>query len=162
MRTGRWRGFGLGVAWLLTSGLALVAGFAGLVLLLFWRSGGLGGPGPGALEQQVGLTLVRIVWTQALLPLWLGTLGCWLVVATLVPALDRSWRTVLPGIALVAALVFAPIGAWSFVDWQPTGPRDVVATVLACAGGVSAALWLPRRLWRRLAPGAFTLPPPPG
>jgi hypothetical protein len=156
------RGLGLAVAWLLSSGVALAAGFALLVLALMARSGGLSGPGPGTLEQQVGWMLLRIVWLQALLPLWLATLACWLVLVQLVPALDRSWRTLLPGIALTAALCFAPVGAYSFVDWHPTGPRDVIASALACAGGVGAALCLPRRLWRRLAPGAFSTPAAPG
>lgn len=157
----RRRWFALGVAWLLTSGIALVVGFALLVLALLARSGGLA-HAPGPVEQQVGFALLRIVWTQALLPLWLATWLGWLVLVRLVPRLDHSWRSLLPGIAITAALCFAPIGVYSFVDWKPTGPRDVVATVFACAGGVSAALWLPRRLWRRLAPGVFTSPGAPG
>jgi hypothetical protein len=162
VRNGRWRRLGLGIAWLLCSGVALAAGFALLVLALRARDGGLLGPPPGALELQVGLLLLRIVWLQALLPLWLATLVCWLLLVRLAPALDRRWRTLLPGIALTAALCFAPVGAFLFVDWQPTGPRDVVASALACAGGVSAALCLPRRLFRRLSPGAFTSSATPG
>jgi len=154
----RWRWLGLGVAWLLTSGLALAVGFAALVLALLARSGAFAGHAPGAIEQQIGWILVRIVWTQALLPLWLATWLGWLVLVRLVPRLDRSWRSLLPGIAITAALCFAPIAVYSFVDWKPTGPRDVVATAIACAGAISAALCLPRRLWRRLAPGVFTSP----
>jgi hypothetical protein len=95
------------------------------------------------------------LFAQALLPLWAATLPSWLAIVHFAPRLDHAWRTLVPGVAIVAALWFAPVGAFSFRVWTPVDLRDVLGTLALCAGGVSAALLIPRVALRRLAPGVF-------
>lgn len=141
------------LAWSLLSALLLVVGFGLLVAgIIAWgvlRTGNF----PGELQRHAWLSLATIVFEQALAPLWLGTLASWLAVLRIAPRLDASWRTLGLGTAVLAALWFAPVGAWCFDAWTPSSARDVAATLVLCAGGVSAALLLPRWAWRWLAPG---------
>jgi len=149
------------LAWTLGSGLLLTGGFAVLVVGLAVRLSAQAGTAPGPLQRQAWLAVATTVLAQALLPLWAATLASWLALARVVPRMDRGWRTLAPGVALLASLWFAPVGAYGFSVWQPTGARDVVGTLVLCAGGVSAALLLPR-LSRHLAPGTFAPPSTPG
>lgn len=161
MRAGRPHWQARALAWALGSGLLLAGGFALLVAALALSLALRAGAAPGPLQRQAWLAVATSVLAQALLPLWAATLASWLALARIAPALDRRWRTVAPGVAALAALWFAPVGAFGFSIWQPTGARDVLGTLALCAGGVSAALLLPR-LSRRLAPGCFAPPSAPG
>jgi hypothetical protein len=155
-RPARWCWVALG--WAACSGALLAGGFAALVAWIAWHAGAT----PGPVQRQAWIALATRVLEQALLPLWGATLVSWLALARGVPALDRGWRTLAPGIALLAALWFAPVGAFGFTMWTPRDAHDVLGTLALCAGGVSVALLLPRWLWRRLAPGAFSAARPSG
>jgi hypothetical protein len=137
------------------SAVVLTAGFAtlvaGIVAWGYWRTGHF----PGELQRHAWFSLATTVLAQALVPLWAATLASWLAVLSIAPRLDRDWRTLGLGIAGLAALWFAPVGAYCFDAWTPSSARDVAGTLALCAGGVSAALLLPRWAWRWLAPGAL-------
>ena len=154
-RSSRWLLSAL--AWALCSGLLLAAGFAALVAWIAVRAGSA-----GTLQRHAWLMVGTNVWSQALLPLWAATLASWIALVRCAPRLDRAWRTLAPGVALLSASWFAPVGAFGFTMWQPRGASDVLGTLALCAGGVSTALLLPRWLWRRLGPGAFATPAAPG
>lgn len=158
---GRGRWLARALAWALGSGLLLTGGFALLVLLVAARLALHADTMPGPLQRHAWLTLTTTLLEQALLPLWAATLASYLALARLAPRLDRAWRTLAPGVAVLAALWFAPVGAFRFSVWHPTRIGDVIGTLALCAGGVSAALLLPR-LCRSLAPGTFAPPPGPG
>ena len=134
---------------------ALAAGFTALVVgVVAWgymRTGNF----PGELQRHAWFSLTATVLEQALVPLWAATLGSWLAVLRIAPRFDADWRSLAVGIAGLAGLWFAPVGVYCFEAWTPASGRDVVATLLLCAGGVSAALLLPRWAWRWLAPGAL-------
>ena len=102
-------------------------------------------------------SLYTALLRQALLPqAGLALLG-WLAAAWLMPALDRSWRTLGASLLAAAALAFPAVGLGTFTIWSPSGPRDVAGTFLLLTGAVAAALLLPRIL-PRLGPGAFSDP----
>jgi len=134
---------------------ALALGFAalvgGIVVVGSLRTGNF----PGELQRHAWLTLATTVLEQALVPLWGATLASWLAVVRIAPRLDGEWRTLALGIAGLAALWFAPVGAFCFEAWTPSSARDIAATLALCAGGVSAALLLPRWAFGFLAPGAL-------
>ena len=142
-------------AWSLLSATALAVGFvvgvAGILLLGYLRTGHF----PGELQRHAWLTLAVTVLEQALVPLWAATLASWLALLRIAPGLDGDWRSLAFGIVGLAALWFAPVGAWCFEAWTPSSGRDVAATLALCAGGVSAALLLPRWAFGFLAPGAL-------
>ena len=143
------------LAWALLSGVVLVAGLvaiaAAFIAVGYLRTGNF----PGDLQWSAWFTVLRTVLAQALAPLWGATLVSWLALVRVAPRLDASWHTLAFGVVSVAALWFAPVGAWWFDAWTPTSGRDVLATLALCAGGVSAALLLPRFALRALAPGAL-------
>ncbi|MEX2209177.1 MAG: hypothetical protein WEF50_23415 [Myxococcota bacterium] len=143
------------VAWSVLSAALLGVGFAlgvaGIVVSGYLRTGNL----PGEMQQHAWLTLATTVLEQALVPLWAATLASWLVLLRIAPRLDGAWPTLALGIAALAALWFAPVGVYCFEAWTPTSGRDVAATLALCAGGVSAALLLPRWAFGCLAPGAL-------
>lgn len=134
---------------------ALAFGFAalvgGIVVAGFLRTGNF----PGELQRHAWISLATTVLAQALVPLWGATLTSWLAAVRIAPRLDGEWRTLALGIAGLAALWFAPVGAFCFEAWTPSSARDVAATLALCAGGVSAALLLPRWAFGFLAPGAL-------
>jgi hypothetical protein len=146
------------LVWAVCLAALLAGGFAALVAWIAWHAGA----SPGPVQLQAWIAIATRVLEQALLPLWAATLASWLALARGLPALDRGWRTLAPGVALLAALWFAPVGAFGFTMWTPRDAHDVIGTVALCAGGVSVALLLPRWLWRRLAPGAFSAARPSG
>jgi hypothetical protein len=146
------------IAWCALSAVALVAGLLSLVAGIVAWGALRTGQWPGELQRHAWQLLATTVLVQALLPLWAATLATWLLLLRVAPWLDATWRRLASGIAALAALWFAPVGAYSFDAWTPTSARDVAATVLLCAGGVSAALLLPRFGFRPLAPGAFAAP----
>ena len=146
------------LAWAAAATLALCIGFAlmgmGLIALEATRS-------EVSLDQlRLGVwrSLYAIIVSQALLPHLLLSLVAWLVIARRLPSLEQSWLSLLPGMTATAALCFPVIGSLSFTVWTPTSAGDYVATLLLMTGGASAALALPRRLFRFLAPGAFAPP----
>lgn len=143
------------LAWAVGSTLALCIGFA-LV--------GIGLLALEAARAEVAFDQVRLgVWrsvysiivSQALLPHLLLSLVAWLGVARLFPSLERSWRSLVPGMIATAAICFPAIGSLTFTVWTPTSAYDYVATLCLVVGGTSAALALPRWLFRFLTPGAF-------
>jgi len=118
-----------------------------------------------AVRSQVSLDQVRRgVWwsfytaivSQALLPHLVLSLMAWLAIARRFPTLERSWLSLLTGIMVTAAGCFPVVGSLSFTAWTPTSARDYLATLSLMTGGTSAALLLPRWLFRFLAPGALT------
>lgn len=115
----------------------------------------VGGAEATGVLRAAGRALYRTILVQALLPQAALALGGWLAAAWWRPRLDTSWRTLLPGVTLLAVLCFVPVGALAFEAWSPAGPRDVAGTCLLLSVGVAAALLLPRRLLRPLGPGAF-------
>ncbi len=144
------------LAWALAAATAICVGFA-LV--------GMGWIALGAAQPQESLDRIRggVWWSlyaavvaQALLPHLLLSLAAWLAVARRFPVLERSWLSLLAGTTLTAACCFPLIGWLTFAAWTPTSARDYLATLLLMTGGTSAALVLPRRLFRSLAPGAIT------
>ncbi len=143
------------LAWALLSGVALGIGFVALAALLlgigYLRTGNF----PGEVQRLALLSVMTTVFSQALAPLWGATLLSWLALVRVSPRLDARWPTIALGIAGLAALWFAPVGRYCFEVWTPTSARDVLATLALCAGGVSAALLLPRLALRALAPGAL-------
>jgi len=146
------------VLWAAASALTLVAGLATLVGMLLAWGAARRGAWPGDLQQQAWLAIALAVLRQALLPLWGTTLASWLVAVRLVPRLDATWGRLTGGLLALAAVWFAPIGAFVFRAWRPTNAGDVAGTLLLCAGAVGAALVLPRTVWRGLGPGAFGAP----
>lgn len=132
-------------------GVGVATLVAGIVVFGYLRTGNF----PGELQRHAWFTLATTVLEQALVPLWAATLASWLAVVRIAPSLDGSWRSLALGIAGLAALWFAPVGAYCFEAWTPTSGRDVAGTLALCTGGVSAALLLPRWAWRWLAPGAL-------
>jgi hypothetical protein len=130
--------------WAATSAALLLAGLFALGLLV----------ARGLSSGAAGLVF-RAIAQQALLPLWFAALASWLVLAWLAPALERSWSRLALGVVGVAAAWFPLVGEYSFLVWQPTGPRDYFATWLLLSGGVAAALLLTRRAFPALRPGAF-------
>lgn len=139
------------LAWAGVAAVLLVCGLALWLSALF----ALGGAGAASALRAAGRALHWAILVQALLPHATLTLAGWLVLARLCPRLDTSWRSLGPGVALLAAVCFAPVGAGTFRSWSPSGPGDVVATWLLLTAGVAGALLLPRRLLRPLGPGAF-------
>jgi hypothetical protein len=143
-------------AWATLSIVVLGAGFVSLVAALasvgYLRTGNF----PGELQRHAWFSVMTAVFMQALAPLWGATLLSWLALVRVAPRLDASWRTLALGIAGLAAVWFAPVGAYCFQIWTPGSARDVVGTLALCAGGVSAALLLPRAALRALAPGALS------
>ena len=151
-------------------GLLRILGWAAGAMLVLCIGFALLGMGLIALEatrSEVSLDQLRLgVWrslytvivSQALLPHLLLSLVAWLVIARSVPFLERSWRPLLPGMTVTAAICFPVIGSLSFTVWTPTSSGDYVATLLLMTGGASAALALPRWLFRFLSPGAFAPP----
>jgi hypothetical protein len=144
------------LAWALAAAIAICVGFA-----LF----GMGWIALGAAQSQEGLDRFRgSVWwsfysavvAQALLPHLLLSLVAWLAAARRFPSLERSWLPLLAGTTLTAAGCFPLIGWLTFAAWNPGSVRDYVATLLLVTGGTSAALVLPRWLFRSLAPGTLT------
>lgn len=146
------------LTWALSSILLLGVGLAALAIALVAWGAAHTGHLPGDVQRQAWLLLARTLFEQALLPLWAATLASWLAIVRLAPRLDRGWHTLAPGVASIAALWFAPVGAYSFRVWTPVDLRDVLGTLALCAGGVSAALLIPRLALRRLAPGVFAAP----
>jgi hypothetical protein len=143
------------LAWAAAAASLLCIGFAllgvGLIALEAARS-------EASLDQvRLGVwwSLYRAVVSQALLPHLILSLGAWLLVARRFPALERSWPSLLTGMTVTAVGCFPLIGWLSFTAWTPTSARDYLATLALIAGGTTAALALPRWLFRWLAPGAF-------
>ena len=144
--------------WLVSSVGLLVGGFALL---------GAAGTASGWLRagEEVGAVpglwrlLFRIVLAEALLPQLLLTLSSWLLLARLLPALERSWRGLLPGVPALAALWFPLVGEYGFRSWTPTTPADYANTLLLLSAAVGVALLLPRRVLPFLAPGVFAAGP---
>jgi hypothetical protein len=140
------------IGWALAAGILLAGGLAAVG----WGMIALSGPGwarLGDVQQLAFKSLYTAILVQALLPQTGAALVGWLGVAAFVPALDASWKRIVPGIAVVAALCF-PIAAKRFSVWQPTGVRDVVATFALLSFSAALALLLPRML-PGLAPGVF-------
>jgi len=142
------RRLGLALLWVATAA-ALVLGLAALGAGLA-LAGGVGEP-----ERAVWRGLARAIGLGALAPLGAWTVAAWGVLAGWRPGLDASWRSLAPGVLVVAALGFPPVGAWCFTAWTPRSALDYVGTLALVAGGVAAALLLARRLWPPLAPGAL-------
>jgi hypothetical protein len=130
--------------WAATSALLLVAGLLGLGALV-----------ARGLSSGVAGLVFRVIVQQALLPLWIAALVSWLVLARFAPGIERSWTRLALGLVAVAALWFPLVGEYSFRVWEPTSARDYLATWLLLSGGVAAALWLSRRAFPTLRPGAF-------
>lgn len=143
------------LGWALAAAVALCIGFAllgiGWIALQAMRSG-------VSLEQvRRGLwwSFYTAIVSQALLPHLLLSLLAWLAVARCFPSLERSWRALSAGITVTAAVCFPVIGSFSFTIWNPASARDYLATLLLVTGGTSAALVLPRCLFRSLTLGAL-------
>lgn len=143
------------LGWALAAAIALCIGFAllggGRIALDAMRSG----ISPGRVRIGFLWSLYAAIVSQALLPHLLLSLLAWLALARSFPALERTWRSLSTGITVTAAVCFPVIGSFSFTAWTPTSARDYLATLLLMTGGTSAALLLPRRLLRPLAPGAL-------
>jgi hypothetical protein len=146
------------VVWAVGSAATLCIGFAlvgaGLIAIEMHRAE----VSFDQLRVSVWRALYVAIVSQALLPHLLLSLLAWLGVARCFPSLERSWIALLPSLVLTAALCFPVIGGLTFTAWTPTSSRDYVATLLLMAGGTAAALALPRRLLRFLAPGVFACP----
>jgi len=143
------------LGWALAAAIALCIGFALL---------GMGWIALEAVRSEVSLDQVRrgawwsfytAIVSQALLPHLLLSLLAWLAIARRFPILERSWLSLLTGVTVTAAACFPVIGSLSFTAWTPTSARDYLATLLLMTGGTSAALLVPRWLFRSLAPGAL-------
>ena len=155
-----WGYVGRSLAWLAASSALLVGGF----LLLGRRARGdcdmiPADSEPSRLQAVVWRLLAERIVLEALLPHLLLTLAGWLVLARLAPFLERSWRGLLGGLPMLAALCFPVVGEFSFRLWTPTSAADYVNTLVLMSGGVSLALLLPRRVIRRLRPGSFARSP---
>jgi hypothetical protein len=157
-RQGRLRGPLRVLVWAVGSVTTLCIGFALVGLGLIAIEMNRAEVSFDQLRLSVWRALYVAIVSQALLPHLLLSLLAWLGVARCIPSLERSWRALLPSLALTAALCFPVIGWLTFAAWTPTSARDYVATLLLMAGGTAAALALPRRLLRFLAPGVFTCP----
>jgi hypothetical protein len=157
-RQGRLQGLLRVLVWAVGSAVTLCIGFAlvglGLIAIEMNRSE----VSFDQLRLSVWRALYVAIVSQALLPHLLLSLLAWLGVARRFPSLERSWLALLPSLVLTAALCFPVIGWLTFTAWTPTSARDYVATLLLMAGGTAAALALPRRLLRFLAPGVFAHP----
>jgi hypothetical protein len=144
------------LAWASAAAISICLGFALL---------GMGWIALGAAQSQERLDRFRegVWWSfyiavvaQALLPHLLLSLIAWLALARRFPSLERSWLPLLAGLTATAAGCFPLIGWLTFTAWNPSSVRDYLATLLLLTGGTSAALALPRWLFRSLAPGAFS------
>jgi hypothetical protein len=149
------------LAWALVAAIALCTGFALIGVGWLLLEAGQSQLSLDRLRRGIWWSFYAIVVSQALLPHLLLSLVAWLAVARRFPTLERSWRSLVVGTALMAAVCFPVIGSLSFTAWNPTSVRDYLATLLLMAGGTSAALLLPRWLFRSLEPGAFA-PSPDG
>jgi len=143
------------LGWALAAAIALCIGFAlvgmGLIALEAARSG----VGLDQVRRGVWRSFYTAIVAQALLPHLLLSLLAWLAIARRFPTLERTWVSVLAGTTVTVAACFPVIGSLSFTAWTPTSARDYLATLLLMTGGTSAALVLPRRLFRSLGPGAL-------
>jgi hypothetical protein len=112
---------------------------------------------PGPVQREALGAVYSTLAVQALLPELALTGVTWLVLARLVPRLERSRRALLLGLLAVGALWFPAVGHYSFTAWSPPGPLAYAVTLLLVAGGASLALWVPRVLSPALVPGCFTV-----
>ncbi|HTO06392.1 MAG TPA: hypothetical protein VMR86_04980 [Myxococcota bacterium] len=143
--------------WLCVSAGMLLAGFALFASVLLVPSVIANGNLPAPVQRQALATVYSLIALQALLPDLAITFAVWLALAWAFPRLDRSWRGLIAGMPLVAALGFPAVGHYLFTIWTPGGARDYALTVVLIAFGVSAALLAPRALSRALGPGCFTI-----
>lgn len=130
--------------WAAVSGALL---FGGWYALCAWLTRGMLPP--------VREEFFRVIALQALAPLWFATLASALVLARMAPQLERGARGLIVGIASCATFWFFPVGIWLFSAWSPAGIGDWLRTWLLLVAAVGAALLLPRRFLRALAPGVF-------
>jgi|GEM_PF-4607918 len=147
-------------AWLLTVLWAAVAMciaavalgmFLGGVFAVAWlRAGGL-----GELQWFIWITLLRNLLLTALLPQIALAAALWMLALRIAPALERSWRGVLPGVVGASALASLPVARIGLGMWEPQSWLDVLNTGLLLSAGTSTALLLARRCVPWLHPGAL-------
>ncbi len=146
------------LAWPAIGGAALALGLALLGLGALALGSLRTGVWPTHLQRAAWGALFEAVLRQALLPHVLLTAAGWLALVRVAPRLDRSWRTLVPGLLALAGAAF-PIVARGFSVWSPASAADVVSTALLLSASAAAALLLPRALVRALGPGAFARSP---
>ncbi|HBZ69951.1 MAG TPA: hypothetical protein DEP35_09530 [Deltaproteobacteria bacterium] len=149
------------LAWAGVSAALLVGGLYALGALLIAIGNHRAGTSLGPMQIAALHAIFLAIVLEALFPHWILTVLTWLALVRFAPRLDRAWRSLVPGLAAVAALWFPVVGfllyrVWKL--WKPAGPADVAKTWLLMTGGVAAALLLPRRLAPPLAPGSFAEP----
>jgi hypothetical protein len=144
--------------WMVLSAGVLLAGFAVFGASILIPSVIAKGT-PDQMQRMALGAVYSAIAAQALLPELGITAVVWLALASAFPALDRSWRSLLLGVPLVAAIAFPVIGKYSFTIWEAGSAQNYAATLVLLAFGVSAALLVPRALSQALAPGCFTIAP---
>ena len=143
----------LGV-WVVAAAAVLAIGFAVLGVTLIGLEISRREEGVGDIQWLVWMELYRVVLMQALLPQLAATAVVHTVIARLAPALDATWPRTVGALALSAVIGFPVVWMWTFVAWNPTSARDVIATAALVGGAAAFALLLTRRIAR--APAGST------